>query len=313
LPCFFGIDIGASFTKLAAHTEGKRYIFDRFETAELPPRLLLRKIGKQILGLREDFCSDSKGAIGVGIPGFFNRTTGKIIRLTNLPGWREVAPTTVLSDETDMPAYIENDANLFALYVLFRELKLVRANAVCLVLGSGVGGGIILDGKVYIGTKGFASEPGHIIIQMDGEPCGCGKRGCLEAYVGGLALEKLAKKQLERTGESLPYDFHFYPDEIYRLKDRHEAFNAAISISQKALAIGMANMVEIFDPEYIFIGGGFLSRYPDFYRRAFEIMRDYISSPRRRIKFRLVKNSEQAAVKGAVYLAKTKSEEEEDE
>jgi len=313
LPCFFGIDIGASFTKLALYTEGNRYISDRFETGKLSPRTLLRKIGKQIRELREDLCSNDRGAIGIGVPGFFNRTTGKIIRLTNLTGWQGIAPTTVLSHETGMPAYIENDANLFALYVLFHELKLMRTNAVCFVLGSGIGGGIILDGKVYIGTKGFAGEPGHIIIHMDGEPCGCGKRGCLEAYVGGLALEKIAKKQLKRTREPLPYDFHFYPDEIYRLKDRHEAFNTAISISQKALAIGIANMVEIFDPEYIFIGGGFLSQYPEFYRRVFEVTRGYISSPRRRIKFRLVKHSEQAVVKGAIFLAKTKSEEEKDD
>ncbi|MEJ2568643.1 MAG: ROK family protein, partial [candidate division WOR-3 bacterium] len=184
--------------------------------------------------------------IGVGFPGFI--CDGRVHSPPNLPSVHELDLQKKLREETDRAVYIFNDADAYimgeALYGAGKGNRVVAG----LTLGTGVGGGFIIDGKVYTGSRGFASEYGHMTIDPNGPLCHCGKKGCLEAFVGSYGIIGRYKSL---SGEDLTVR------EIFdKAKKDEEMALKVVNEFGFYLSIGIKNIVEALDPDIVVLGGG---------------------------------------------------------
>ena len=181
-------------------------------------------------------------AIGIGVPGPILYEQGIVISPPNLPGWKRVNLKKILEKEFHIPIFLDNDANCAALgEAHFGAGKNVR-HFIYITVSTGIGGGIIIDRKLYRGADGAAGEFGHMIIDSKGFTCGCGNVGCFEAMASGTAIKKragmdaIAVELAARQGD--------------------EKARAVIAETAHYLSIGIANLVNIFNPELVIVGGG---------------------------------------------------------
>ena len=196
-------------------------------------------------------------AIGIGIPGVLDPATGIVPFCTNL-GWHQVPVIERMHELTGRPIYVDNDATVAALAESVAGVSAGVKNSVFLTLGTGVGGGIVIDGKVYSGTHGVASELGHHITHMGGELCTCGNRGCWERYASATALIRMGKEAAAAHPESALARFTDLTakDVVDSAKAGDETALALFDQYTEELALGMVNIINFLDPEIIAIGGG---------------------------------------------------------
>ncbi len=199
--------------------------------------------------------------VGVGCPGTCNVFTGLVEYSCNLD-FKEVPLQAELAARIGKPVYIENDANAAALGEAVAGAAKGAQSALCITLGTGVGGGIIIDGKIYDGFNCAAAELGHIVIVVDGEPCGCGRHGCWEAYASATGLIRQTKAAIEKNPDSLMAKMAAESGKVSG-RTAFDAMRAGDPVGQavvdqyiKYLASGLTNMVNIFQPEVLCIGGG---------------------------------------------------------
>jgi glucokinase len=210
-------------------------------------------------------------AAGVSTPGPSNPKLGIVTTPPNLPGWHNVHLAEAISKKLGVPAWLENDANAAALAEHKVGAGKGLSHMILVTLGTGIGGGLVLDGRLYHGASGGAGEIGHIRIVEDGPACGCGARGCLEAVASGIALgrEAVALALREPSGilAKLSAEAGEEPD-ARLLGDAADAGDeAADMIIRKAgrhLGAGLRSLVNLFDPEMIVIGGS-LRRFGERY------------------------------------------------
>lgn len=186
--------------------------------------------------------------VGFGLPGPVDEKRGIVHFLPNIPGWQEVNLKHILEKGLKLPVFLDNDAKLMAL----AEYKLGAAkgtkHAVCLTLGTGVGGGIIIDGKIYRGSSNASGEVGHIPLNEEGPRCNCGGRACLETYIGNTRILKEAKK-LFKQDISL--------EEVSKLAKKQNKQAASIWLNVgRHLGITLVGVVNLLNPDCIVIGGG---------------------------------------------------------
>lgn len=201
-------------------------------------------------------------AVGIGVPGLTIDETGLVIFATNL-GWHNVQIGTQLSKALNKPVHMDNDANVAALgEVVAGGMKGAR-NAVFLTLGTGVGGGIVLDGKIFGGTHHVGGEVGHMITLMGGEPCTCGNRGCWERYASATALIREGRKAAQSNPDSLIYqkvagdlDKISAKTVIDAAREEDPDAMAIYHNYIEALALGIVSLINLLDPEMVAIGGG---------------------------------------------------------
>ncbi len=199
--------------------------------------------------------------IGVGCPGTCNQETG-IVEYSNNLRFDKVPLKAKLEELTGKPVYVENDANAAALGEALAGAGKGAKSCVCITLGTGVGSGVVLDGKVYDGFNFAAAEIGHTVIVVDGEPCTCGRHGCWEAYASATALVRQTKAAMQEHPDS---QMHNVAREQGRINGR-TAFDAmrlgdaaakqVVDTYIRYIACGLANVVNIFQPEVLCIGGG---------------------------------------------------------
>ena len=199
--------------------------------------------------------------IGVGCPGTCNQETG-IVEYSNNLRFDKVPLKAKLEELTGKPVYVENDANAAALGEALAGAGKGAKSCVCITLGTGVGSGVVLDGKVYDGFNFAAAEIGHTVIVVDGEPCTCGRHGCWEAYASATALVRQTKAAMQEHPDS---QMHNVAREQGRVNGR-TAFDAmrrgdaaakqVVDTYIRYMACGLANVVNIFQPEVLCIGGG---------------------------------------------------------
>ena len=204
--------------------------------------------------------SDAK-SIGVGSPGVCNSETGVVENCSNL-GFNNSPIKADLEKEFGIPVYLDNDANAAA----FGEFSVGAAkgakNAVVITLGTGVGAGIIINGKIYRGSNYAGGEIGHTVIVVDGLPCGCGRRGCFEAYSSATGLVKATLKAAKEHPESLINEL-ISKDGRCTARTAYNAMKAGDAVGKsltddyvKYLACGITNVINTFQPEILCIGGG---------------------------------------------------------
>lgn len=188
--------------------------------------------------------------IGVSATGQVDNRAGVVIGTNGkIPGYEGSQIKDALENHFGVPVCALNDANAAALGEGFVGAAKGKRNAIMLTLGTGVGGGIIIEGKVFGGTRGIAGELGHFTLYQNGEPCPCGKRGCYESYAATTALVRLAE---ERTGEkNLDGRIIFR-----RASEGDTEMRSALDVWTDDIAAGITGLVHIFNPEIVLIGGG---------------------------------------------------------
>ena len=246
-----GVDVGATYVKAGVIVNLRSHLppkVDQF--IETPTQS--KDIVKQIVSLAKELKAES---LGIGIAGLV--ADGIVYSSPNLPGIRDLKLRDLLKDRLKIPVSVENDANMVALGEWKYGSGKGTNNLLLLTLGTGVGGGIIINDKLYTGL-GFAGEVGHIIIDPDGPLCGCGNYGCLESFVGSGAIVKKAIEGIKfGTRTNLSKYSKITPEIIS--KETYNGDEFAKSIIESIgyyLGIGLASLCAVLDPDKVVIGGG---------------------------------------------------------
>ncbi len=220
--------------------------------------VLNRIIGSVETVLRDGNISiDMVKAIGIGSPGPLDAKTGIIITTPNLP-FKNFDIVKPLEEKFNVPVYLDNDANVAAIGEFMFGAAKGTENMVYFTVSTGVGGGAVINGKVYRGNTSNALEIGHITVLPDGPRCGCGNLGCLEAVASGTAIGKRGKEAVESKVETTLKNYENVTSyEVFKEAASGDAVSIEIIDScLNYLGIGVANAIAIFDPEMIVIGGG---------------------------------------------------------
>ena len=234
-------------------------------------------------------------AIGIGFPGFIDPQTGILASSPNLPGLINVDLAKALSERIQRPVRIENDA-LVAAYGEYLLNKIpVSQGLIYMGLGTGVGGGLVQNGKAVPGEHGFAMEVGHIIVQPRGRLCGCGNYGCLEQYASATGV---SKSYQEVTQQQL--SAHEIAE---RAKQGDILAQEAYDIAAKAIAQALAHILKVVDVERVVIGGGVSQAWP-LMQPAFDaqLNTDLIPVLRGKVHVAISSTQDQAGIVGAACL-----------
>jgi glucokinase len=256
--------------------------------------------------------SDLAG-LGVGSPGDADEETGVVSDARNLPNWIDPFPLAEnLSDQLGTPVKIGNDVSV----AVQAEFELGAGKEFNTVLGvwwgTGVGGGLILDGKQWLG-RGAAGEIGHVVVKRGGARCTCGRKGCMEAYAGRLAMEIKARKEVQNGAKTVLFKImeengrDRLTSGIWERALKHGDDLATILIDRavKALGVGIASSVNLLDPEAVIIGGGLGSRFGERYvRRIAARMHPHLFVDDRPPEMRLAALGDLGGAIGAALLVK---------
>lgn len=205
---------------------------------------------------------DDIDSYGIGTPGAVESETGNVPYSNNL-GFYNVHLGKILKEKTGKDFYVENDANAAAYGEYIAGAGRGTKNFVAITLGTGVGGGIIIDGKIYSGSNGAGGELGHTVIQMGGPPCTCGRFGCWETYASATALVRQTKQAMMRYKNSRMWELcdgnienvsGITAFKAKRLGDR--VGTMVVDEYIRYVSVGIANVLDIFQPDVICIGGG---------------------------------------------------------
>jgi glucokinase len=212
--------------------------------------------------------------VGIGVPGPIDAASGIVIRLTNMgPTWDGFPLAQTLERHLKLPVVLENDVNVGAVGEHSFGAGRGTADMVALFVGTGLGGGVILGGKLHTGFRGSAGEVGHMLVCAGGEVCGCGERGHAEAYASRTAIEREIRKAIAAGEASMLAEFirdgANGPLTSKYIEQAHEAGDPvtvrAIESAQYHLGLLIADCVNLLDPEAIVVGGGVLERMGDAY------------------------------------------------
>lgn len=199
--------------------------------------------------------------IGVGVPGLVDVSSGLLKIAPNL-GWENVPIKEILSARFDCPIFVENEANAAALGEYYFGAARNVKDFIYLSAGVGLGSGIVIGGKIFRGMSGYAGEAGHMTLDVNGDLCNCGKRGCLETFVGPRAVEQRVQRSLAFGAKSVLQDMakgdiHSigFDDVLQAAKNGDQTAIDALSKVAYYLGIGISNLVNLFDVEVIVLGG----------------------------------------------------------
>ncbi|MGQ9647663.1 MAG: ROK family protein [Thermodesulfobacteriota bacterium] len=247
--------------------------------------------------------------IGIGIAGVIEMRRGRVVHSPNIPDLNGFALRAFLKKRIPSPIVLENDANAFALGEGWVGAAKGAKHYCGITLGTGVGGGIVVNGEILHGASGMASEVGHMVIDPDGPPCGCGGRGCLEVYASATAIRRMALGAIERgegrgilgkAGGKIGGVSSERVFEAARSGDRtaQEIFREM----GRFLGLGLVNLIHLFNPEKIVIGGKVSRAWDAFIKSTTETVRERaMEGPRERVEIVHAKCGDDAGLLGAAF------------
>ncbi|MDY6918212.1 MAG: ROK family protein [Chloroflexota bacterium] len=304
-----GVDLGGSkINAVLADAEGNIEARNLRETlAEEGPDAVIGRIVESVQEL-----ASGAGVVGVGIgaAGAHDAGRGLISFSPNLPGWNDIPLCEAVRREVGLPVYLENDAAVAALGERRFGGGAGVDNLIYVGLGTGIGGGIIIDGKLYSGACGAAGEIGHMIVDDKGPRCKCGNNGCWEVFASGWALAEEAAKQIE-AGVMTAVRRHVGGDAskvtakavFEAAQDGDYVAHELVSRAAYYVGVGLVNLVNIFNPELILVGGGLANMGELLLEPAMEVVRErafQISA--RTVRVELARLGADAGTLGAVAL-----------
>ena len=219
-----------------------------------------------------DECDQSRKqvrGVGVGTPGSVDPESGRVIFAANL-NWEDVPLRKELERRLDMPVFVENDCNSCMLGVYETELKAKPQHVIGLFLGTGIGGGLILNGKLYAGFRGTAGEVGHMVLEVGGPKCTCGNRGCFEALASRTAIFRKIQSAVKAGQKTVLTDL--LGDELKDMRsgDLLKAIRRGDKFVEKVVeeaaeytGIAVANLMNLFNPQVVVLGGGIIDALED--------------------------------------------------
>ena len=255
---------------------------------------------------------DDVESIGIGVPGAVNPKTGVIEYSANLffHNWQVVK---MMEERLNTKICVENDANAAALGEYLAGSAKGAKNAIAITLGTGIGGGIIINGKIYSGSNYAGAELGHMVIVKDGKECACGRKGCWEAYASATGLINLTKQEILKENFDFSYMLKSCDGDINKVTGK-TAFDAmrAGDKSGKAvvdeylnyLGCGLTNVVNTFQPEMLLIGGGICKEGDNLTKPLEKIIAEdsYCVDPKRSTKLGICQLGNDAGIIGAAFL-----------
>lgn len=260
---YIGVDLGGTNIAVGLVDEKgnilhKDTIATKAERTDIEVVADITKLCKKVIA---DTNSSPKW-IGIGAPGSMDGKNGVIIYSNNL-NMNNTPVRKLIQQEIDLPVYIENDANCAALGEAYAGATKDAQNSVMITLGTGVGGGIIINKHIYSGFNFAAGELGHTVLVVDGEPCTCGRKGCWEAYSSATGLIRMTREKAMQNKDSLVYKMvDGNMDKISgrtawdAMRKGDETGKKIVDIYLKYLVEGITNIINIFQPEILVIGGG---------------------------------------------------------
>ena len=266
-PLILGVDLGGTKILTAVvNSQGELLSRDHSVTpaAQGPEAVIQSILESMSHALSEAGIATSElGAIGLGAPGISNPTTGILFTSPNLPGWRDVPLRDIVEKELDKRTFLINDANAAALGELYFGAARGVRHFIYVTISTGIGGGVVIDGSIYTGALGAAGEVGHMTIDDKGPLCNCGNRGCWETLASGTALAREAKQRIKGGAKTSILDYAGGHIEQVTAQVIHKAAEQGDNLAKELIArtgyyvgVGLANLINIFNPELIVIGGG---------------------------------------------------------
>ena len=263
---YIGIDLGG--TNIVAGVVDEQYnILAKASTktnCPRPDREIARDMAKMAIQAVENakLTMEQIEWIGIGTPGIANSRDG-IIEYSNNLGFVNTPMVKYIQEDIDKPVFVENDANAAAYGEFVAGAAKGANNAVCITLGTGVGGGTIIDGKIYAGSNFAGAEIGHTVISVDGPQCTCGRKGCFEVFSSATGLIRMTKESMAKNPDSIMHKLVAERSgkvsariafDAMRMGDA--AAKAVVDDYIKYLAAGITNTINTFQPDILCIGGG---------------------------------------------------------
>jgi glucokinase len=251
-------------------------------------------------------------AVSVVVPGTVNVAEGVVVKAPNVPCLDGFRLAAALESELEWPVILENDANAAGIGEMWRGAARGHRTLICVTLGTGVGGGIILDGKLWRGADGSAAEIGHIGVDpFAGVPCTCGSRGCLEVYASATAIVRMTREARPRYPNSILHNTEdLTSKKIYQAGKKGDEL--AIEVFRRMgvyLGIGLASLINVLNPEIVVIGGGLSNGWELFEKHMHQqVIERAFPIPARRVKIVRAECGDDAGLLGAAQLAFTGSQ-----
>lgn len=273
----------------------------------------VNKIIKRIKNSINAMISDSKDyetlAIGIALPGPYMRVRDEIVFDYNLAGCESVHIHKEFQESFSIPIFIENDANAGAYAFLWHKgEQLKNMDLVYILAEQGIGCGVIIDNNIMIGKKGLAGEIGHISIKFDGIQCECGNLGCLQTYCSTIALEKNLLECIKNGEKTILQENFSWDDVVYAVNQGDEIACREYKTICKYLAVGIVNIINLFNPELVVIGDQLAKVHPEL---MYDTVNDYIRKSTRplildEVKIEINKSEINPVILGAAAIAAQK-------
>jgi len=307
-----GIDLGGTFIKAGAIAPDMKIVHKLIRPcdAKSGPAAVKRNLVSIWLEMRE-YCRRNgltPQSLGIGSPGTIAQPSGIVADASpNIRGWKGVCLTKIFG-EIDIPVYADNDANCASLAEYLCGLGGKYHDIIFITVGTGIGGGLILDGKLIRGSSFAAGEVGHMVLRHNGRLCKCGRRGCLEAYASVPNMMIEAKADFHRCGLRLP--------EILTPESLYEAFKkgnraAAMTIGRNVDYLGnaLASLVNLLNPQAIIIGGGFSQAGSEYIKMIADVIsKRAFTAATRKLKVMRARLGNDAGFIGASLLCRVKQD-----
>jgi glucokinase len=274
-----GVDLGGTNLRIAAVDDGGKMLSKiTLETDVRRGReFVVEELVRSVVQMRDKFREAELYGIGVGVPGLIDSETGRLVESPNLPGWEDYDVKGDIERRLGATVILENDANVAAMGEQWLGAGRKSESLCMYTLGTGVGGGLILEGKLWRGWNGMAGELGHCNVYPDGHECKCGSRGCLEQYASATAVVRMAREAMEGGAATELRSLNaeeLSSQAIYESAMRGDA--VAKSVFERvgrALGLAIGNMVNAMNFPLYVIGGGVSSAWDAFAPAMFDEVR----------------------------------------
>ena len=308
-----GIDLGGTNIKVGLVNENYEIIAKATAPTDLPRPA--EAVCKSIVDTVWKVLNEAKvtigevNSIGIGTPGVANRNSGVVLYSCNLD-FKNTDLRSIIKKYLDKPLFVENDANAAAFGEVLAGAGKGFKDVIVVTLGTGVGGGIIIDGKIYTGFNFCGAELGHTVIEFNGRKCSCGRKGCFEAYSSATALINMTKESMEAHKDSKMWEIAGSLDNVdgKTAFDGMRADDAAakdvVNMYIEYLGCGLTNIINTFQPEMLLIGGGICKEGENLTKPLGEIIKrdSYCIDAERVTKLDICKLGNDAGIIGAAFL-----------
>lgn len=289
MKCYIGVDLGGTNLRAAAvDLETGTVLCSRkvLTLASAGQAAVTTRLIELINELAQEVRSQGTAVLGagIGVPGTPDMDRGVIAFLTNLPGqWRNVPLQKILEDGTGLPIVLINDVRAITLGEYTFGAGRGARTVACFAIGTGIGGGVVINGQFHLGIGGTAGEFGHTVVEKDGLPCGCGGKGCLELYASGPAIAAMGAREVmqghtTRIAELCGYDLNRLSSEVVVAAAREGDPIARDILHRAGMYLGMAvcDVITTISPDRIIFGGGVSQAGEDLFKHVRRYVEDHV-------------------------------------